>query len=75
MGWKHIFAHGGNHARVVLALIRPGLDIKVVNSFTDGTGRILLLDALIHDERFSLINIYAPNAEESQVCFYSKLKR
>ena len=33
------------------------------------------MDALIQDERFSLINIYAPNAEESQVCFYSQLKK
>ena len=74
-GGDILFAHGGNHARGVLALIRPGLDIKIVNSFTDGIGRILLLDALIQDERFSLINIYAPNAEESQVCFYSQLKK
>ena len=75
MGWKNFFfAHGGNHAKGVLALTRPGLDI-IVNTFTDGTCRILLLDALIQDVRYSLINISAPNAEESQVCFYSQVKK
>ena len=75
-GGNVFFAHGGHHARGVMALIRAGLDIKMVNSFTDGVGRILLLDTLIQDERFSLINIiYAPHTEESQVCFYSQLKK
>ena len=69
------FANDGNHARSVLALIQPGLDIKIVNTFTDGLGRVLLLDALMQDEWLSLINIYAPNAEESQVCFCSQLKK
>ena len=73
-GGEVIFSHGTNHSRGVLVLIRPRLDIKIVNSFTDNTGRILVLETLIQDVKFSLINIYAPNAEESQVHFYNQLK-
>ena len=73
-GGEMFFSHGTNHGRGVIILIRPRLDIKIVNTFTDNIGRIIVLDTLIQDEKISLINIYAPNMEENQVHFFNHLK-
>jgi exonuclease III len=74
-GRKIIFSHGTRHGRGVLVLIRPGLDIKINDVYSDDIGRLLLLDAKIQDVDFKLCNIYAPNTEESQIHFYQWLKR
>lgn len=74
-GGQMYFSHGTNHGRGVMTLIRPGFDAKVINSKTDDIGRLLLLELSIQDTIFKLVNIYAPNTEESQIHFFKYLKK
>ena len=73
-GGQILYSHGTCHSRGVMVLIRPGFDVKINNVETDNIGRTLIIDAKIEDAPFKLINIYAPNNEESQVHFYNQLR-
>lgn len=73
-GGSIIFSHGTKHARGVMVLFRPGLDIEVLQTSSDNIGRMLFLCVKIQNVQFNLINIYAPNYEENQIHFYRSLK-
>ena len=73
-GGQVLYSNGTCHSRGVMILIRPGFDVKINNVETDNIGRTLVIDANIEDAPFKLINIYAPNNEESQVHFYNQLR-
>ena len=73
-GGKIYFSHGTRNSRGAMVLFKPGLDIQILNSATDNTGRIIILTVQIQDVQFKLINIYAPNYEENQIHFYRSLK-
>ncbi len=73
-GGKAFFVHGTNHARGVTILFKPGLDVEIVNFYHDDIGRVALMEAKIQGTSFKLVNIYAPNSEDSQLHFYGYLK-
>ena len=64
------FAHGSNHSRGVAILIRKSFDFKLKSSRLDEEGRYLILEAIIQDVPFLLVNIYAPNTTTKQSLFF-----
>ena len=73
-GGKVYFVHGTNHGRGVMILFKPGLDAEVISTHQDDIGRLLLIEVKLHDVTYKLVNVYAPNSEESQLHFYGYLK-
>ena len=67
------FAHGSNHSRGVAILIRKSFDFKLKSIRSDEEGRYLILEAIIQDVPFLLVNIYAPNTTTKQSLFFQTL--
>ena len=67
------FAHGSNHSRGVAILIRKYFDFKLKSFRSDEEGRYLILEAIIQDVPFLLVNIYAPNTTTKQSLFFKTL--
>lgn len=74
-GGKMFSVHGTNHGRGVMILLKPGLNVQVIDFHHDDIGRVLLVEAKINDTVFKLLNIYSPNCESSQVQFYKFLHK
>ena len=70
---KMFFFHGTNHSRGVLILVKDRLDFKLQSVKVDSEGRYILLEALIQDSPFVLLNIYAPNTSTEQCEFFKKI--
>ena len=58
---KMFYSHGTNHSRGVLILISDKLQFELKHIKSDTDGRYVLIDALIQDSPFLLLNIYSPN--------------
>ena len=73
--WKGemFFSHGTNHSRGVLILVKDQLDFKLQSVKSDSKGRYILLEALIEDSPFVLLNIYGPNKSTEQCDFFNKI--
>lgn len=69
---KTFFSHGTNHNTGVLILVKDQLDLRLQSLKVDSRGRYVLLEALIQDFPFALLNIYAPNKCAKQCDFFSK---
>ena len=67
------FSHGTNHSRGILILINDKLQFEMKNTQSDSDGRYVLIDALIQDSPFLLLNIYAPNITSEQCSFFSRI--
>ena len=67
------FAHGTVHSRGVAILVRNTLDFTLKSVQSDEEGRFLCLEAIIQDQLFLLVNIYAPNTSTEQTSFFRKL--
>ena len=69
------FFHGNSNSRRVAILLQRGIDIKIVKkkSFGDTCGRFIVLESKINDEKYILINVYAPNKDEQSVKFFHSL--
>ncbi|ELU06503.1 hypothetical protein CAPTEDRAFT_58088, partial [Capitella teleta] len=63
---KCYFSFGGHHSRGVGIIFRKHLDIKITKYKYDNNGRILSLELYINNEKYKLINIYAPNRESDR---------
>ena len=74
--WKNqwrgnlFFSHGTCHSKGVLVLVKGNLDFNLQTVKTDPEGRYILLDAIIQDSRYCLLNIYAPNKCAEQIQFF-----
>ena len=67
-------AHGSTNARgVAIFLIRNGFDCKINKTIVDPLGRYLAIEAEINDEKYFLVNIYAPNKDNESATFYDHL--
>ena len=69
---KMFFSHGTNDSRGVLILVKR-LDFKLQSVKVDSEGCYILLEALIQDSPFVLLNIYAPNTSTEQCEFFKKI--
>ena len=57
----------------VAILFRNGFDCKINNTIVDPLGRYLTIEAEINDEKYFLVNIYAPNKDNESAKFYDNL--
>ena len=55
-------------------LINPIVQIQVDYSYSDNTGRIVLISISLNGQKLSLCNIYAPNDQANQLQFMQELK-
>ena len=58
------WSHGCNDARGVAILVKKNLDIEILGSVKDNEGRVIGINYQEKGEKFSLLNIYAPNEDE-----------
>ena len=54
-------------------LVHKSLDFKLISSRVDNEGRYLIVEAIIQDAPFLLINIYAPNKTSNESSFFQAL--
>ena len=72
---KTYMSHGTNNSKGCMILFRQNLDIDIQQVITDDEGRYVIVDCNIMDERFILVNIYAPNTENGQIIYISDLEQ
>ena len=70
--WKGdmFFSHGTFHSRGVLILVKEQFDFQLQSVKVDSQGRYILLEAMIQDSPFLMLNIYAPNKCAEQCDFF-----
>ena len=54
-------------------MIRNCLEFELKSIRQDNQGRFILLEALVQDQKFILLNIYAPNKSDEQL-FFGQIK-
>ena len=74
-GAEILFSHGRTNARGVAVLIKNDFDIDIMLSQTDSSERLLLFEALIKEENYTIANIYGLNKDAEVVQFYHKLSK
>ena len=57
----------------VCILINPFVQIQVDYSYSDNTGRVVLISISLNGQKLSLCNIYAPNDQANQLQFMQEL--
>ena len=62
-----------NIVRVCVILINPFVQIQVDYSYSDNTGRVVLISIALNGQKLSLCNIYAPNVQANQLQFMQEL--
>ena len=72
-GGKIFFFHGTKHSKGVCILINPLVQEKNDYSFSDKSGRIVLITTVVNSLMLSLCNIYAPNNQAEQLEFLPEL--
>ena len=68
-----IYSHGSNHSRGVLVLIHQQLQFELKNSIIDDKGRFILLEVLVQESPFVLLNLYAPTKLGDQSVFFHEI--
>ena len=66
---KILFSHGESNARGIAILISKQLDVKINEVKRDINGRFILIDCTISDNKYIIVNIYAPTIDKKQVTF------
>ena len=59
-----MFSHGQSNARGVAILFSRDIDLKINNFCKDESGRFLLLDCLIREIHYIIVNVYAPTIDK-----------
>ena len=68
-----IYSHGSNHSRGVLVLIHQQFQFELKNSIIDDKGRFILLEVLVQESPFLLLNLYAPTKLSDQSVFFHEI--
>ena len=69
------FADGTSHSKGTLILIKQGQDFKIIATHKDDSGNFIMLDALIQDCPFLLVNIYLPTKPAEELEFFNKIAK
>ena len=72
-GGELFFSHGTKHSKGVCILINPTAQIQVNYSYSDNSGRIVLITISLNGHNLTLCNIYAPNNQANQLQFMQEL--
>ena len=59
------FSSFNSASRGVAILIRKTVSVQVLSIFSDPEGRFIILKAILNDLQMTLVNIYAPNKDDS----------
>ncbi len=59
------FSHGESNAMGVCIMITTKLNHKVHNIHRSDSGRYLIIDITLNNTRMTLINVHAPNRDDS----------
>ena len=70
---KHFWSFGGNNARGVGILLAKDLDYELLHTTHDLDGRTVVVDIKTGENKFRLINIYAPNNHRERKQFIKDL--
>ena len=54
-------------------LVKNNLDFNLQTTKTDPEGRFIMLDAIIQDSRYCLLNIYTPNKCSEQIQYFQNI--
>ena len=57
-----------------MIMIRNCLEFELKSIRQDNQGRFILLEALVQDQKFILLNIYAPDKSDEQLLFFDQIK-
>ena len=71
-GWRGKMFHSHTdspHSRGVSVLINKNLDCNIVSSKSDNDGRIVLVNLVINNNEYTLVNVYAPNTASERIFF------
>ena len=74
-GGEIIFSHGSHHSKGVCILIAPSLQLKIVYTYKNNSGRIVLINTTLNSLKLTLCNIYTPNGQSEQLEFIQELNR
>ena len=72
-GGEVFSSHGTKHSKGVCILINPTAQIQVNYSYSDNSGRIVLITISLSGHKLTLYNIYAPNNQANQLQFMQEL--
>ena len=61
------FSHGTSNSTGCAIAFSKDFSVKIVNQSKDNDGRLLILEAIINDKKFLLINLYNANTESDQL--------
>ena len=71
-----MLSHGSSISRGVAILIKKkGVDCIIHSKTIDPLRRFILLRAEIANEKYTLINIYAPNKDNDLINFFENLRK
>ena len=66
-GGEMFFSHGTSNSTGCAIAFSKNFSVKIVNQSRDNFGRLLILESVINDEHFLLINLYNANTELDQL--------
>ena len=73
--WKDLyFAHGSEHSRGVLILVKERLNFELKSCTHDQKGRYIILIGNVQEQPFVFVNIYAPNKTSEQCSFFQEIQ-
>ena len=72
-GGQCYWSHGTSASRGVGILIKKNCEVQIIDSFSDKEGRIIGVTYKECEQKFLLVNIYAPNNDDPH--FFTELMR
>ena len=67
------FSHGTSNSTGCAIAFSKDFSVKIVNQSKDNDGRLLILEAIINNKKFLLINLYNANTESDQLTVLDEL--
>ena len=73
--WRGLtfFSHGSQNARGVAILLKNKCEVKINAEYKDETGRVLIIELIVSQQKLIIVNIYAPNVHMKREIFFKSL--
>ena len=66
-GGQLVFSHGSSDSKGVCIGFTKNLDVNLEKNTCDNNGRIIIIDLILDDDKYLLINLYNANTEAEQL--------
>ena len=63
-GGDILFNHGASNSTGVVVLVKPNVNIKIINQVDIILGRVMLLEVEYNSMNYCLVNVYSPNNDD-----------